>query len=106
MKYLAAYALLSLAGNKAVNGSDLELVLEQMGVKPDHTLISDVVQALHGKELHSVIAEGLPKLKFLAPEPSTIQTQEPAPKMVEEIKEKEEVAPAIEDDFMDDLFSL
>ena len=66
MKYVAAYALLALAGKKDISAADLAGFLKTAGVTVDETGVETVVNALKGKQLHEVIASGLTKVSTLS----------------------------------------
>ena len=54
MKYLAAYCLAALSGNAHPSADDLKKILTSVGVEVDAEKVSNVVNALKGKELHEV----------------------------------------------------
>ena len=66
MKYVAAYALLTLAGKKDITAADLSTFLTKVGASVEDSSLELVVTALKGKQLHEVIAQGLPKIASLS----------------------------------------
>lgn len=58
MKYLAAYALLSLSGKKDINAADLKKVLGDAQIKADDAEINRLLESVKGKPIHQLIAEG------------------------------------------------
>merc|ERR1712066_1136900 len=67
MKYVAAYALLALAGNESVNAADLTKFLTAAGVSDvNNDSVTAVCNALAGKQLHEVINAGFGKISSLS----------------------------------------
>ena len=66
MKYLAAYCLVALSGNKTVAKDDVVKILKSVGIEPVAENIDRLMTTMKGKELHQVIAEGLKKVGSLA----------------------------------------
>lgn len=76
MKYLAAYTLLVLAGNKnpstwffyikRVGEADIVNLLKEVSIDADKDAVKRVVDALKGKNLEEVIAEGSKKTQNLS----------------------------------------
>ncbi len=66
MKYVAAYALLALAGKTDVSAADLAAFLKKAGVTVDESSVETVVNTLKGKQLHEVIASGMTKVSSLS----------------------------------------
>ena len=66
MKYVAAYALLTIAGKKDISTADLAGFLKKAGVTVDETAAETVVNALKGKQLHEVVASGMTKVSSLS----------------------------------------
>ncbi|OZC12823.1 60s Acidic ribosomal protein [Onchocerca flexuosa] len=83
MKYLAAYLLSTMGGNKSPTAKDIENVLGSVGLDVDMEDANKVVSALSGKSIDEVIAAGLTKISSVpsgsaasaaAPVASTIPT--------------------------------
>ncbi|PSS25179.1 hypothetical protein M430DRAFT_133392 [Amorphotheca resinae ATCC 22711] len=62
MKHLAAYLLLTLAGNSSPAEKDIKAVLESVGIEADDERLSSLISELKGKDLQELIAEGSTKL--------------------------------------------
>ncbi|OQD74195.1 hypothetical protein PENDEC_c012G04919 [Penicillium decumbens] len=62
MKYLAAYLLLSLAGNESPSAADIKGVLSSVGIDADSERLDKLIAELQGKNLQELIAEGSTKL--------------------------------------------
>ncbi|KAJ1968036.1 60S acidic ribosomal protein P2, partial [Dimargaris xerosporica] len=62
MRYLAAYLLLDLAGNKNPSSDDIVNVLSSVGIEADEERISLLVKELEGKKVDTLIEEGRSKL--------------------------------------------
>eukprot|EP00828_Plagiopyla_frontata_P030886 TRINITY_DN406_c0_g2_i1.p3 TRINITY_DN406_c0_g2~~TRINITY_DN406_c0_g2_i1.p3 ORF type:complete len:140 (+),score=49.25 TRINITY_DN406_c0_g2_i1:118-537(+) len=101
MKYLAAYCLAALSGKKTVAKDDIVKILKSVGIEPVADNIDRLLNAMKGKELHQVIAEGLKKVGTLAApaavaaapsqsQPKKEQKKE-EPKKEEKKEEEEEV---------------
>ena len=67
MKYIAAYALLVLGGKAEPSAADLEKVLKEAGIKAEADHVAKLIDALKGKKLHELIAEGKKKMSVAAP---------------------------------------
>jgi len=67
MKYIAAYALLVLGGKAEPTVQQVEQVLKEAGVKADVDHVTKLVNAVKGKKLHELIAEGTKKMSASAP---------------------------------------
>jgi large subunit ribosomal protein LP2 len=65
MKYLAAYLLANLSGNKP-DASAVTNVLTSIGIEVDAAQVEKVVSELSGKDLAAVIAEGSSKLSSVS----------------------------------------
>lgn len=62
MKYLAAYLLSTMSGNKSPTAKDIEDVLGSVGLDVDMEDANKVVSALSGKSIDEVITAGLAKI--------------------------------------------
>nr|P51408.1 RecName: Full=Large ribosomal subunit protein P2; AltName: Full=60S acidic ribosomal protein P2 [Trypanosoma brucei brucei]CAA79921.1 acidic ribosomal P2-type protein [Trypanosoma brucei] len=61
MKYLAAYALISLSG-KTPSKADVEAVLKAAGVPVDSSRVEELLSEVEGKDFDALCAEGKAKL--------------------------------------------
>ena len=66
MKYVAGYILLKLGGKGEVTPADLTSYLESVDCQVDQAQAKSVCEALNGKALHELCAQGLGKLGSLA----------------------------------------
>ncbi|KAJ1675484.1 60S acidic ribosomal protein P2 [Spiromyces aspiralis] len=62
MRYIAAYRLLQLAGNESPSASDIENVITSVGIDFDSGRAQQLINALTGKNVDELIAEGQSKL--------------------------------------------
>jgi len=62
MKYVAAYLLANLGGNKNPSADDLKKILSSVGIEGDNARIEAVIAELKGKKVDEVIAAGSEKL--------------------------------------------
>ncbi|GIX90019.1 60S acidic ribosomal protein P2 [Caerostris darwini] len=62
MRYLAAYMLASLGGNKSPSVSDIEKILSSVGIEVDKERCKKVVSELSGKDINEIIQNGKSKL--------------------------------------------
>ncbi|RAL11663.1 ribosomal protein P2 [Aspergillus homomorphus CBS 101889] len=62
MKHLAAYLLLSLAGNASPSAEDIKSVLSSVGIDADEERLTKLIAELEGKDIQELIAEGATKL--------------------------------------------
>ncbi|PWY73705.1 60S acidic ribosomal protein type P2-A [Aspergillus heteromorphus CBS 117.55] len=62
MKHLAAYLLLSLAGNASPSAEDIKSVLSSVGIDADQERLEKLIAELQGKDIQELIAEGSTKL--------------------------------------------
>ncbi|KAH8161575.1 hypothetical protein CIB48_g6674 [Xylaria polymorpha] len=62
MKHLAAYLLLSLAGNASPSAKDVKKVLDSVGIEVDDDRLNTLISELKGKDINELIAEGSSKL--------------------------------------------
>jgi ribosomal protein L12E/L44/L45/RPP1/RPP2 len=58
MKYLAAYALVALSGKKDITAADIKKVLGDAQIKADDADITRLLDAVKGKPIHQLIADG------------------------------------------------
>ncbi|CAG9540318.1 unnamed protein product [Cercopithifilaria johnstoni] len=68
MKYLAAYLLSTMGGNKSPTAKDIENVLGSVGLDVDMEDANKVVSALSGKSIDEVITAGLAKISSVPSE--------------------------------------
>ena len=101
MKHFAAYALLVLGGNAQPSAADVERVLTAAGVKAGEGKAAALVEAMKGKDFHTVVAEGLKQMSSMGTA-SAAPTKSAAPAKVEAKVEKVE-EPEVDVD-MGDLF--
>ena len=59
MRYVAAYLLAVLGGNKDPSSDDITKILSSVGVEVDNEKLSKVVTELKGKSIDELIAQGL-----------------------------------------------
>lgn len=76
MKYLAAYALLALSGKKEISAADIKKVLGDAQIKADDADITKLLEAVKGKPIHQLIADGTKQIGSSGPAASA----GPAPK--------------------------
>ncbi|XP_064461287.1 large ribosomal subunit protein P2-like [Ornithodoros turicata] len=62
MRYVAAYLLAALGGNKDPSAADVEKILGSVGIEADNERLSKVISELKGKDVAEVIAKGQEKL--------------------------------------------
>ena len=62
MKYLAAFLLASLGGNKTPTEADLKKILASVGAEVDEAKLAAAISELSGKNLNDLIEEGTEKL--------------------------------------------
>ena len=60
MKHLAAYLLLSLAGNTSPSASDIKGVLESVGIDADEERLDKLISELKGKDIQEVLHQSDP----------------------------------------------
>lgn len=87
MKYLAAYALLALSGKKDISAGDIKKVLGDAQIKADDADINKLLEAVKGKPIHQLIADGTKQIGSSGPAPaastgpaSKADTKKDAPK--------------------------
>ena len=62
MRYIAAYMLAALGGNENPTKDDIEKILGSVAIKADSDRIDHVLKELKGKNLETLIKEGMEKL--------------------------------------------
>ncbi|KFM64869.1 60S acidic ribosomal protein P2, partial [Stegodyphus mimosarum] len=62
MRYVAAYLLASLGGNKNPSVGDIEKILGSVGIEVDKERAKKVISELSGKDINEVIQSGKSKL--------------------------------------------
>ncbi|XP_023220444.1 60S acidic ribosomal protein P2-like [Centruroides sculpturatus] len=62
MRYVAAYLLAVLGGNKNPSAKDVEKILSSVGIESDSERLSKVINELNGKDVQEVIENGKAKL--------------------------------------------
>ncbi|XP_068678097.1 large ribosomal subunit protein P2-like [Montipora foliosa] len=62
MRYVAAYLLATLGGNKNPSASDIKDILSSVGIDVDPECLDVVIKELSGKNINEVIAQGKTKL--------------------------------------------
>jgi len=62
MRYVAAYLLAVLGGNKNPQEADLKSILSSVGIDAEAANIKKVISELKGKNIEDIIAEGQTKL--------------------------------------------
>lgn len=55
MRYVAAYLLATLGGNKSPSASDIEAILETVGIDVDKERLDKVISELSGKNINEVM---------------------------------------------------
>jgi large subunit ribosomal protein LP2 len=66
MRYLAAYALLSLGGKEGVTAADVKAFLESSGIEVNEEKLAKVASAIDGKNIDELIKEGKAKMKAIS----------------------------------------
>ena len=84
MKYLAAYALLSLTGKKNISAADIKNVLSKSNVACEDADINRLLESVKGKSIQDLISQGTAKIGSSAPAPVSS-----APAPVKETKKEE-----------------
>ncbi|PLB48076.1 ribosomal protein 60S [Aspergillus steynii IBT 23096] len=62
MKHVAAFLLLTLAGNESPSAADVKGVLSSVGIDADEERLTKLISELEGKNLQELISEGTTKL--------------------------------------------
>ena len=89
MKYLAAYALLSLSGNNNVSAADIKRVLGDAQIKTDDVDINRLLESVKGKPIHQLIADGTKQIGSSGPAPAATTKVEAKKEVKEEPKKVE-----------------
>lgn len=59
MRYVSAYLLAVLGGNKNPSKDDITKILSSVGIEVDAEKLSKVITALNGKSVEELIAQGI-----------------------------------------------
>ena len=62
MRYVAAYLLATLGGNKAPSNNDISKILSSVGIEVDDEKLNKVLSELKGKSIEELITKGSEKL--------------------------------------------
>ncbi|KAF7489388.1 60S acidic ribosomal protein P2 [Sarcoptes scabiei] len=62
MRYVAAYLLAVLGGNKSPSKDDINKILSSVGIESDEDKMSKVINELKGKSIEDLISQGTEKL--------------------------------------------
>ena len=62
MRHVAAYLLANLGGKEQPEASDLKNILSSVGIDADSARLEALLAELSGKDINTVISEGLSKL--------------------------------------------
>lgn len=62
MRYVAAYLLAAMGGNKDPSAADIEKILGSVGIETDAERLKKVISELKGKSVEEVISKGKEKL--------------------------------------------
>ncbi|KAH8432151.1 ribosomal protein P2 [Aspergillus melleus] len=62
MKHVAAFLLLTLAGNESPSAADVKNVLSSVGIDADEERLNKLISELEGKNIQELISEGSAKL--------------------------------------------
>lgn len=62
MKYLAAYALVSLSGKKDITAADIKNVLGASNANVSDDDLNRLIETLKGKDINKLIASGVAKI--------------------------------------------
>ena len=97
MRYLAAYALLSLGGKEGVTAADIKAFLESSGVEVNEDKLAKVASAIDGKNIDELIKDGKAKMKTISGSSGSGSASSGAAaaaggKKEEKVEEKEEAA--------------
>ena len=65
MRYVAAYLLATLGGNKEPSASDIEDILSSVGIEADKKCLDKVLSELKGKDIDEVRTSHFLFLKYL-----------------------------------------
>ena len=98
MRYISAYLMCVEGGNNSPSASDIKKVLSSCDIETDDSQIQNVLNAMAGKQVDQVIAEGKSKLSSMpsvsaapaAAPAGAAASGAPAAAAKEEAKKKEE----------------
>lgn len=76
MRYIAAYTLATLGGNSQPTSADVSKILKSAGIKADTAAIEKLVAELSGKDINSIVADGMKKMASI---PSGVAASSSAP---------------------------
>lgn len=76
MRYIAAYTLATLGGNSQPTSADVSKILKSAGIKADTAAIDKLVAELSGKDINSIVADGMKKMASV---PSGVAATSSAP---------------------------
>jgi len=62
MRYVSAYLLATLGGNKNPSKEDIKKILSSVGIEADDEKTQKVIKELNGKSIEDIIAKGSVKL--------------------------------------------
>uniref|UniRef100_A0A1E1X046 Large ribosomal subunit protein P2 n=1 Tax=Amblyomma aureolatum TaxID=187763 RepID=A0A1E1X046_9ACAR len=79
MRYVAAYLLASMGGNKAPSPADIEKILGSVGIESDSERLKKLISELKGKTVDEVIAKGKEKLATMPSGGGAAAAAAPAP---------------------------
>uniref|UniRef100_A0A6G4ZZG5 Large ribosomal subunit protein P2 n=1 Tax=Rhipicephalus microplus TaxID=6941 RepID=A0A6G4ZZG5_RHIMP len=79
MRYVAAYLLASMGGNKDPSAADIEKILGSVGIESDSERLKKVISELKGKTVDEVIAKGKEKLATMPSGGGAAAAAAPAP---------------------------
>jgi len=58
MRYVSAYLLATLGGNKSPSKDDIKKILSSVGIEVDEERAQKVIKELNGKSIDEIIAKG------------------------------------------------
>uniref|UniRef100_A0A131XQW3 Large ribosomal subunit protein P2 n=1 Tax=Hyalomma excavatum TaxID=257692 RepID=A0A131XQW3_9ACAR len=79
MRYVAAYLLAAMGGNKDPSAADIEKILGSVGIESDSERLNKVISELKGKSVDEVIAKGKEKLATMPSGGGAAAAAAPAP---------------------------
>lgn len=98
MRYVAAYMLAMLGGNKAPTEEDIKKILGSVGVEYNPEQSKKVVSELSGKNIEELIQKGSEKLATISASGAAAASGPAAPAAEEKKEEKKEEEEEEEDD--------
>ncbi|XP_074659952.1 large ribosomal subunit protein P2-like isoform X1 [Tubulanus polymorphus] len=111
MRYVAAYLLAVLGGNKSPSKKDIEKILESVGIDCEAENVNKVISELSGKDIEELMEAGRAKLASVPSGGSAVAASSAgaaadssAPAAAEEEKKKEESEEESDDDMGFGLF--